>query len=162
VFVRESVMVNEKTTTECWTLHGAPIEQVPSSLEAAIQERAKLLDSKRNIETQFANFSVERDGKRLSQEEYNDWRQRALVVHRLTESRCRFLKQWIRNEQQGERPPPTVWDVPVTRQARDLAKRIGYIESIAMQAVAFVRNPTEENRQALDSKVKENIERAGL
>ncbi len=158
--------VDQQTRTSDWvpTLKGVAIDAVPESVDVAVDEQTRLLDDLRNIDGQLGQAYIERDGRRLGQREYAEWRRKALVARRLTEGRYRFVKKWI-NQNGSGRPSLVNRDdmgVAATTQARNLTKRVSAIEAIALAAVVYVREQTTENFNELVLRVNENAGRGGV
>ena len=80
----------------------AKAEQVaPADLRSAKSEYEEQLEVMQDIHAQLGDLNKsDRDGRRLTHNEYWDWRQKAKIKLRYVVSRVRFLKEWIRENQQ--------------------------------------------------------------
>lgn len=151
-------------TNDAFTLNGIPIDQEPSSRDSAEAEMADLLNDLRSIDEQLGRPFIEREGRRLNQYEYAEWRRKALSARRGIERRYRYLKSWMKHPASAPINPLDSYmpHESATGAARRLSKQIGALEAIAVSAAAFVKNPSEENLSALTRRVLDNAEKAGV
>ncbi len=115
------------------------VEVEPESWEKAKAERDALISDMKDIDTQLADPMPAKDGRRLTREERDEWRKRAIWARRFKERRATYLKHWMATHPRpfvtGE-PTATVvhriarGSVSTTNMMRAVAKRIGFLESV--------------------------------
>jgi hypothetical protein len=134
----------------------------PASFEAATVEMDAMLNTMRGIDEQLGRPTMEREGRRMTGYEYQDWRRRALVSRRLAEQRYRFLKRWKAEQRELTRAPAPASAGLTTKLARDLSRRVAAMEAIAIAAMGYHRTPGDDQRAELFRTIQDCAEDAGL
>ena len=139
----------------------------PENRDAAMAERARLVDEKMSIQAQLSDPSF---APHRHTDDYHLWRQRAISANYMRDRRISFLREWLRTRPSAKQGHPT--DLPagilrdyksLTVRLRSLIKLVGELEAIYVAALQWVDDENEETADVLRGKIlkaRELMERA--
>lgn len=145
------------------TLNGEPIELKPASLEAARQERERLVLDIQEIDSQLTDQRILMHA--ASRDDYEDWKRRSRSAKTLKVLRLRFLKRWLADHYVHVAPTPANLspnsDIPMGTTLRMFAKRSGQLEAVYYAAVLFFEEESPEAWEHLQTAVETAVELIG-